>query len=160
MDYKNKINNFIKNTFSLKQQQDCVSNIQQPLINIKKKILLIDDDQILNDMYSMKFNKNGYEIKTAASGEEAIMLIKEGYIPDILITDLMMPIMDGFTVFETIKKENLAPNVIAIMLTNKGLSEEINKAKDLGFHGYIVKATTIQVEVVEEVKKIYKENCK
>ena len=72
----------------------------------------------------------------------------------------MIPEMDGFAIFEAIKKEKLAPNAISIVLTNKGLSEDIKKAKEIGFHGYIVKATTIPAEVVEQVKKIYEENCK
>ena len=158
MEYKNKINKVIKNTFDGKDSKDCIAK-QQPLIDIKKKILFIDDDQILRDMYSAKFQRNGYEIKAVASGEEALNLIKGLYIPDILITDLMIPIMDGFSIFETIKKEKLLPNVIAIMLTNKGLSEEINKAKELGFNGYIVKAMTVPAEVVEEVKKICSDHC-
>jgi CheY-like chemotaxis protein len=155
MEYSNKINKTIQDTFSDADS----SNKQQPLINIVKKILLVDDDQLLHDMYSMKFKKNGFEVKTASGGEEAIQIIKNGYIPDVLVTDLMMPVMDGFGIFEAIKKENLAPNVIAIMLTNKGLSEEISKAKSEGFNGYIVKATTIPAGVVEEVKRICESHC-
>lgn len=159
MEYKNKINKVIKNAFGEKDPKDCPPEKKQPLVEIKKRILFIDDDQILRDMYSAKFQRNGYDIKSVESGEEAINLIKGGFVPDILITDLMIPIMDGFSIFETIKREKLAPDVIAIMLTNKGLSEEVNKAKELGFHGYIVKAMTIPAEVVEEVKKICIQNC-
>lgn len=160
MDFKDKINQIIKETFVDKNLQDCIDNKQQPLIDFKKKILIIDDDPILHEMYAMKFQKNGYDVKTAADGEKALCILRGGYLPDILLIDLMIPVMDGFTIFEIIKKEKLAPNAVAIMLTNRGLSDEINKAKDLGFHGYIVKATTVPAEVVEEVKKIYKENCK
>ncbi len=68
--------------------------------------------------------------------------------------------MDGFTIYENVKKDNLAPGAVAIVLTNQGLSSDINRAKELGFHGYIVKATTIPSEVVEEVLDIYKKNQK
>ena len=71
-----------------------------------------------------------------------------------------MPIMDGFTMYETIKRDNLAPGALAIMLTNQGLVSDINRAKELGVHGYIVKATTIPSEVVEEVIEIYAKNNK
>jgi two-component system chemotaxis response regulator CheY len=155
MEYSKIINKKIDDTFN----KDDSSVKQKSLMNVMKKILLVDDDQLLHDMYSMKFKKNGFEVKTASDGEEAIQIIKDGYVPDVLITDLMMPVMDGFGIFEAIKKENLAPNIIAIMLTNKGLSEEINKAKEEGFHGYIVKATTIPAGVVEEVKKICESHC-
>ena len=127
-------------------------------MNEKKKILIIDDDKFLLNMYSMKFEKNGFEVKVANSGVDAIETLKEGYKPDVLLMDLIMPVMDGFSMYETIKKENLAPGALAIMLTNQGLITDINRAKELGVHGYIVKATTIPSEVVEEVIEICQKN--
>lgn len=126
----------------------------------KKKILIIDDDKFLLSIYSMKFEKSGFDVKTAPSGSDALDIIKNNFIPDILLMDLIMPMMDGFTIFETIKKENLAPGVVAIMLTNQGLFTDISRAKDLGIHGYIIKATTIPAEVVAEVIEIYNKNKK
>ncbi len=126
----------------------------------KKKILIVDDDKFLLGMYSMKFGKNGFDVKIASGGEEALATLKSGWTPDILLLDLIMPVMDGFSIYETVKKENLAPNVIAVMLTNQGLQSDINRAKELGFHGYIVKATTIPSEVVSEVIGIYEKNKK
>ena len=155
MDYKEKLNKMVEEVFEKNKTTDCISNKQQPLINTQKKILLVDDDQILCDMYSMKFQKNGYEIKAVYRGEDAINILKGGFAPDILVIDLMLPVMDGFAVFDSIKKEKLAPNAVAVMLTNKGLSEDINQAKEAGFNGFIVKATTTPAEVVEQVKKIY-----
>jgi CheY-like chemotaxis protein len=125
-----------------------------------KKILIIDDDNFLLNMYSMKFSKSGFEVKTASGGYDAINLLKGGYKPDIILLDLVMPIMDGFSIYQSIKKENLSPDSVAIMLTNQGLNSDINKAKELGFDGYIVKATTIPSEVVDEVVEIYKKNKK
>ena len=117
----------------------------------KKKILIVDDDRFLLNMYSLKFEKNGFEVKVAQSAEEAINILKEGFGPAVLLMDLIMPVMDGFEMYEKIKKDNLASGSIAIMLTNQGLVSDINRAKELGVHGYIVKATTIPSEVVEEV---------
>ena len=126
----------------------------------KKKILIVDDDKFLLNMYSIKFQKNGYDVTVATGGPDAIDLLRNGLNPDIMVMDLIMPVMDGFTMFENIKKENLEPNSIYIMLTNQGLLSDINKAKSLGVHGYIVKATTIPSEVVEEVSEIYSKNNK
>ncbi len=126
----------------------------------KKKILIIDDDKFLLGMYSLKFSKNDFDVKTASGGTDALQLLREGWKPDIILLDLIMPEMDGFTVYENIKKENLAQNVIAVMLTNQGQLSDINKAKELGFHGYIVKATTIPSEVVSEVISIFEKNKK
>ncbi len=129
-------------------------------MNEKKKILIIDDDKFLLNMYSMKFEKNGFEVKVAVGGVDALEILKNDYKPDILLMDLIMPVMDGFTMYETIKKENLAPGALAVMLTNQGLVSDINRAKELGVHGYIVKATTIPSEVVDEVIEIYQKNKK
>ncbi len=121
----------------------------------KRKILILDDDRFLLNMYSMKFEKNGFEVRVAGGGPEALEILKEGFHPDIMLMDLIMPVMDGFTFYETAKKEKMIDNIIAIMLTNQGQVSDINRAKELGVHGYIVKATTIPSEVVEEVIQIY-----
>jgi CheY-like chemotaxis protein len=126
----------------------------------KRKILILDDDRFLLNMYSMKFEKNGFEVKVAGGGPEALEILREGFSPDIMLMDLIMPVMDGFTFYETAKKEKLADNIIAIMLTNQGQVSDINRAKELGVHGYIVKATTIPSEVVEEVIQIFNNNKK
>lgn len=121
----------------------------------KKKILIVDDDNFLLGMYAMKFQKNDFDVKTADNGEEAIAALKEGYKPDILIMDLVMPNIDGFATYEKMKKENLVSDAVSVILTNQGTESDIQRAKELGFNGYIVKATTIPSEVVDEVLDIY-----
>jgi CheY-like chemotaxis protein len=106
-------------------------------------------------MYSIKFSKNNFEVSSATSGEEALNKLKDGYNPDIILLDIVMPVMDGFEILENIKKNNLAPKASVIMLTNQGQLADIERAKSLGTSGYIIKATTIPSEVVEEVTKIY-----
>ena len=123
--------------------------------NKKPKILIVDDDKFLLNMYSLKFSKNDFMIEAALSGEEAISKIKEGYIPDIILLDIIMPGMDGFDVLNNLKKNNLAPEAMIIMLTNQGQLSDIEKAKSYGINGYIIKATTIPSEVVEEVTRLY-----
>jgi CheY-like chemotaxis protein len=123
-------------------------------MNEKKKIFIIDDDSFLLSMYSMKFEKNGFETKVIANGSDALEILRDGYKPDILIIDLIMPIMDGFSICESIKKEKLAPDALMVMLTNQSTVSDINKAKELGVDGFIVKATTIPSEVVEEVRSL------
>jgi len=128
--------------------------------NIKPKVLIVDDDKFLLNMYSIKFSKNNFEVNSAISGEEAITKIKEGYVPDIILLDIVMPGMDGFEVLDSLKKTNIAPNALVIMLTNQGQLSDIEKAKTFGINGYIIKATTIPSEVVEEVEKIYNRDKK
>jgi DNA-binding response OmpR family regulator len=119
-----------------------------------KKILLIDDDKFLLDMYALKFAKAGYEVKTADSTDGGLKLIRGGYIPDVMLADIVMPGMDGLELVATVRGEKLAPGMTIIMLTNQGSSDDIARAKKLNVDGYIVKATTIPSEVLAEVEKI------
>lgn len=120
-----------------------------------KKVLFIDDDKFLLDMYALKFTKAGYDVKTCDSTEAGLKLIKEGYIPDILLIDIIMPGIDGLTFVEMLRRQNLAEGAAVIFLTNQGEPDDINRARKLAADGYIVKATTIPSEVLAEVEKIY-----
>ena len=118
------------------------------------KILLTDDDQFLVNMYESKFKRFGHKVVSAASGEETLRKLKEGYKPDIIILDVVMPKMDGLEVLKSIREGKMAEGAAVVILSNQGNSEEIEKAKKLGIDGYIVKAALIPSEVVVEVLKI------
>ena len=120
----------------------------------KKKILFVDDDKFLLDMYALKFSKAGYDVKTADSTENGLKLLRDGFVPSILLVDIVMPGMDGLEFVSAIRKEKLIPDAAVIMLTNQGASDDISRAQKLGVDGYIVKATTIPSEVLSEVEKI------
>ncbi len=119
-----------------------------------KKILLVDDDRFLLDMYAIKFTKANYEVKTADSTDAGLKLVRDGYIPDIILSDIVMPGMDGLEMVEAIKKEGLAPKATIIMLTNQGSSDDVARARKLDIDGYIVKATTVPSEVLHAVENI------
>ena len=119
----------------------------------KIKILLVDDDKFLLDMYAMKFQKSGLNVDTAPNGIVALEKLKSGEKPDIIVLDIIMPGMDGIEILKNIKQENLAPQTTIVMLTNQ--PNETEKVKSLGVDGYIVKATSIPSEVVSEVLKIH-----
>lgn len=124
-------------------------------------IVIIDDDSFLLSMYSNKFKKAGFTVTTFSNTELALNKIKEKQVtPDVLLLDIIMPKLTGLELVEKIKKENLLPDVIYVMLTNQSDAVDIDKAKDLKVHGYIVKATTIPSEVVEEVTKVVEDNKK
>lgn len=122
----------------------------------KKTVLYVDDDPFLLDMYGLKFSKNGFDIVTSPNPNDALKKLKDGYSPNIVLLDIVMPGMSGLELFDTIRKEGLAKDAVFIMLTNQGGASDIQKAKELGAAGYVVKATSIPSEVVEKVKDIYK----
>lgn len=119
-----------------------------------KKALFVDDDKFLLDMYALKFSKAGYEVKVSDSTEAGLKLLRDGYVPDVLMVDIVMPGLDGLEFVAAVRKEGLAPGTAIIMLTNQGDSDDIARAKKLSVDGYIVKATTIPSEVLAEVEKI------
>ena len=122
------------------------------------RILLIDDDRFLLDMYSLKFKKSGLEIETSSSTARALEKIRSGKTYDIMLLDIVMPGMDGLEFLETVRKEGLVKETVIIMLTNQ--QEDYQKAQALEVDGYIIKATMIPSEVVEYVLKTYKDKKK
>lgn len=119
------------------------------------KILLIDDDKFLLDMYSLKFKKSGLEIDTSSSSLGALEKLRGGGEYDIVLLDIIMPGMDGLELLKNIRSEGILPKATIIMLTNQ--ADDVEKAKSFGVDGYIIKATTIPSEVVEKVLQIYKD---
>ncbi len=117
----------------------------------KKKILIVDDDSFLLDMYAFKFSQNGFEVYTALDGLKCVDKLKDGLSPDIILMDLIMPEMDGFEMLETINKENLSPNSVKIVLSNKSQQSDIDRGNELGVSGYIVKANSTPAEVISQV---------
>lgn len=114
-------------------------------------LLLVDDDRFLIDMYSMKFKEHGHDVTPALSGAEALSKLREGYDPQVILFDIVMPGIDGFEFLEAMTKERLAPRALKIALTNQGQAGDIEKAKSLGAAGYIVKANAIPSEVLAQV---------
>lgn len=122
------------------------------------KILLVDDDRFLLDMYLLKFKKSGLEIDTASNGISALEKIKASSDYDMVLMDIIMPGMDGLELLKKIRDEKLLPKAVVIMLTNQADDED--KARALGVDGYIIKATMIPSEVVEKVLSIYQNKKK
>lgn len=120
----------------------------------KKKILIVDDDGFLLDMYAFKFSQNNFEVHTALDGNQGIKKLKEGLKPDVILMDVIMPGMDGFEMFEKINNEKLSENSIKIILSNKGQQEDIDRGMSLGAAGYIIKVNSTPVEVINNVVKI------
>lgn len=119
----------------------------------KMKVLLVDDDRFLLDMYSLKFKKSDIDIETSSSSSDALEKVKAG-VYDVVLLDIIMPGMDGIELLKKIREQKLAPTAKIIMLTNQ--ADDTEKAKALGVSGYIIKATTIPSEVVDQVVSIYK----
>jgi len=117
-------------------------------------ICLLDDDRFLIDMYALKFRSLGHTVTPNASGKELLSFLKEHPQQDAILLDVVMPDMTGFDVLEAIRKENLAPGAVVIMLTNQGSDADLDRARELGANGYIIKASSIPSEVVARTTEV------
>jgi CheY-like chemotaxis protein len=121
---------------------------------ISKKILIVDDDNFLLDMYALKFSKSNFIVNAALGSEIALEKLRGGFIPDVILLDIIMPVMDGFQFVEKIREEKLASDSVIIFLSNRGQQSDVARAKELGASGYIVKASSTPAEVIEKVNEI------
>jgi CheY-like chemotaxis protein len=119
-------------------------------------ILLVDDDKFLLDMYSMKFQQQNYNVQACLSARDALEILRHGFEPSVILFDLTMPEIDGFTFMQTIRDEKLASKAIKIALSNQSTDAEQNKIKSLGADQFIVKAEMIPSEVVNTVDAVLK----
>jgi len=116
------------------------------------KIVLIEDDSALLDMYKIKFSESGFELFTASNGEEGLALIQKEK-PELALVDIMMPKMDGFAVLKVLRQDPATKDMPVLLLTNLGQKSDIDKGKELGATDYIVKASMTPAQVVEQIKK-------
>jgi len=124
------------------------------------KILLVDDDDFLRDMYASKFVSCGHLVEVADSSASTISKFQNGDSFDLLILDMVMPGTSGVELLKIVKERFAKQIKYCIFLSNQGQDEDIKEATEAGAIGYIVKAHSIPSEVVETVEKIVKNQDK
>lgn len=123
------------------------------------KVLIVEDDMFVRDIYHIKFEKEGFEVILAENGVEAIRSLGE-IIPDIILLDMVMPYMDGMEVLKKIKENKAWKKIPIIMLTNISEKDKINEGLEYGVNEYLIKSHFTPSEVVEKVQNILKEESK
>jgi DNA-binding response OmpR family regulator len=121
----------------------------------KKKILIIEDDNILQKALQEFLTEEGFEIFSALDGEEGIKFTKEKK-PDLILLDIILPRKDGYEVLETIKSDPEVKSIPVILLTNLGSLSDVEKALELGATTYLIKADYKLEEVVKKIKETLK----
>ena len=116
------------------------------------KIAIIEDDPVISQMYRMKFEAEGFDVKLADNGARGVLLV-ESMKPDIILLDMQMPEMTGEEALIQIRGQDWGASIPVIVLTNLGAEEAPKTLKTLGIHSYIVKADLTPKQVVERVKE-------
>ncbi len=120
------------------------------------KILLVDDDAFLRDMYATKFTESKFEVDAADSAATALRKLETTTDYDIILLDMIMPGMSGVELIKTIKEKFPQVHAKCIVLSNQGQDSDINDATAAGAVGYIIKAEMIPSDVVKRVNTLVK----
>lgn len=116
-----------------------------------KKIMIVEDDPTLRDIYTTRFRAEGYEIVTASDGEAALTVAVQEK-PDLILLDIMMPKISGFDVLDILRDTEETKNAKIIVMSALSQTADIEKGKNLGANAYMVKSQVTLSEVVEKVK--------
>lgn len=116
----------------------------------KGNVLIAEDDPVLRNLYVKKFTVNGYAIRTAENGQQALEELSKS-VPDVLVLDIHMPVMDGLQVLGQLPKDR---SYAVIMLSNFTDTENQQKAKDLGADDYFVKKDMTIKSLLEMVERV------
>lgn len=118
-----------------------------------KKILVVEDEQMLAKIIGMKLEEEQYEVLHAYDGEEAYNLLVQPELPDLVLLDVLLPKMSGFDVLEKLKAEGKAlPKII--VFSNFAQKADVERARSLGAIDYIVKAAFSPAEILGKIKSV------
>lgn len=132
--------------------QKLTTEEKDPKAEKGKMILLVEDDQVLlRVLYLFLKRRSGYSIATASDGDTALKMAQR-LKPSIILLDLILPKMDGFSVLRSLKADPKMKDIPVIVLSNLGDTGDIEKAKDLGALDYFVKANTDLSVILEKIK--------
>jgi DNA-binding response OmpR family regulator len=116
-------------------------------------ILLVEDEEYLAKMYQVEFELNDFRVKWAKDGEEGLSLATS-ISPDLIVSDIMVPKLDGLTLLRKLKQDPRSQNIPVIILTNYGEQRNMKEAFSSGAADFVVKYFATPKEVVEKIKVV------
>lgn len=117
-----------------------------------KKVLVVDDEPAVREIYNKEFSNNGFKVILAVDGKEGLLKAGEE-IPDLILLDVMMPNMSGVDTLKALKKNELTKKTPILLLTNLGEEQIIKEGFKLGADGYLLKVSYTPAQVVEECRR-------
>ena len=118
------------------------------------KILVVDDEQILTELYQKMLEDEGYEVKTASDGQEALNVVEE-FKPDLVVMDVKMPHLSGIETLKKLKAKDETKHIPVMMLTNQSeVKIDAEEAIKLGAVSYLVKADVVPADVIKKIREI------
>lgn len=121
-----------------------------------KRILLIEDDPLITEIYTTKLKESGFRVEVMGDGEAALKQLKKDAGFDLLVLDIVLPRLTGFELLQKIRNDQTLKILKVLVLSNLGQKLDIERAENLGVARYLIKANFTPTEVVEEIKKLLK----
>ena len=128
------------------------SDSEQKKSNGQKRILLVEDDDALANVYLIRLQAEGFDVLRVSNGEDALATALK-YHPDLVLLDIMMPKVSGFDVLDILRNTPETSHVKVMMLTALGQESDIERAKALGVNDYLVKSQVVIADVVDRIRK-------
>lgn len=119
----------------------------------EKKILIIEDEKVLLELLSDKFQDCGFIVNCAQSAEAGIRLALKNH-PDLILLDIILPKMDGLTMLRKLRQDSWGKEVPIIILSNLGDQNKVMEAMKVGVYDFLVKSNVKLSEVVEQVREV------
>ena len=119
----------------------------------KRKILIVEDEPFLSDMYKVKFASLGFAVVTADNGEKGIATMRQEK-PDVVLLDIIMPVMDGYTVLKEVRADPELKQQLIVIFSNLGQEEEVTKGMQLGADDYLVKSNLTPTELIKKIDAV------
>src|SRR3989344_2938155 len=117
-----------------------------------KKVLVVEDEQLIADLLQKKLIKEGYYAFAAGDGEMALQQIREDH-PGVVLLDIVLPLLNGFEVLAQMRREEELRKIPVIIISNSGQPAEIEKAREAGVRDWLIKTEFDPQEVVEKVRR-------
>lgn len=117
-----------------------------------KKILFIEDEELILELLQKKLSDEGYEVSIARDGVEGLKVMRE-VNPDLVLLDIIMPKMGGFEVMEEMNKDPELKKIPIIIISNSGQPVELDRAKKLGVRDWLIKTEFDPQEVIDKVRR-------
>jgi CheY-like chemotaxis protein len=125
------------------------------------KIMIVEDDAFVMDIYQTKLSQENFEVLSAENGLDALKKLEhDENIPDLILLDIVMPYVDGLELLKNIKEDERLKNIPIILLTNLSQKEEVDKGLGLGANDYLIKSHFTPSEVMEKINKYFENNQK
>ena len=117
-----------------------------------KKILIIEDEEIIISLIQKKLVKEGYDVSVARNGEDGLKMIKS-LMPDLILLDIVMPKLGGLEMMEKMRRNEKIRDIPVVIVSNSGQPVELDRAKKLGVKDWLVKTQFDPQEVMDKVVK-------